>query len=62
MDIANILFLKEQRELILSNVSERSWYTQLARCLNEEINIKAQMVHIGYYEKGKKTKEYNINF
>ncbi len=27
-----------------------------------EINIKEQVVHIEYYEKGKKTKEYNIKF
>lgn len=27
-----------------------------------EVNIKAKMVHIEYYEKGKKTKEYNSKF
>ncbi len=27
-----------------------------------EVNIKKQMIHIEYYEKGKKTKEYNLEF
>ena len=34
---ANTLFLEEQKELILSNVSERSWYTPLAVCSKEKI-------------------------
>lgn len=51
---ANELFLNEQKDLILSNVSERSWYTQLALYLNEK--IKKNNI-IGYYV----DTEYNRN-
>ena len=27
-----------------------------------EVNLRKQMVHIEYYEKGKKSKEYDLNF
>lgn len=51
---ANTLFLEEQKELILSNVSERSWYTPFAMCLKEE--IKRNDI-TGYYV----DTEYNRN-
>ena len=34
---ASASFLKEQKDLITSNVSERCWYTPFAIYLNEEI-------------------------
>lgn len=33
----NKVFLETQRELILSNVSERAWYTQFAICFTEKM-------------------------
>ena len=43
---ASASFLKEQKDLITSNVSERCWYTPFAIYLNEE--IKKNNIN-GYY-------------
>lgn len=48
---ANELFLKEQKDLIISNVAERCWYTSFAIYLNEQItknNIKGYYVDTEY--------------
>ena len=56
---ASASFLKEQKDLITSNVSERCWYTPFAIYLNEEIkknNINGYYVDTEYNRNGGKLK------
>lgn len=56
---ANELFLKQEKELILSTVSERSWYTRFAIYLNkilEETNIKDYYIDTEYNRNNGKLK------